>query len=531
MQHASHPHDGEHLPSLWQATASFPPPAPLPGDVNADVCIVGAGIVGLSAAYELLSEDRSVVVIDDGPIGGGMTGRSSAHLSNALDDRYFKLERLLGLEHARLAAESHTTAIDRIAAIVAQERIDCSFERLDGYLFNPPGGDPVWLEDEYNAAVRAGVSVDRVPRAPLAEFETGAALRFANQGQFHPVKYLTGLASAITRMGGRIFTGTHVENMEGGEHAIALTPRGAVTARHLVIAANTPINNRFVIHTKQAPYTSCVIGIDYPPGSLPHALFWDTKQSPDQHGDSYHYVRTWRDHNHDVLLIGGEDHKTGQHRDFGASFQALEEWARARFPGGNQVSWRWSGQVFEPVDGMAFIGRNPHDADNVYIATGDSGNGLTHGVIAGILITSLIQNRPHPWEELYSPGRISLQTTPGFLQENLNVAAQFRDYFTPGDAPSARDIAPGGGAVLRDGLRKIAAFRDDDGALHCVSAVCPHLKCIVRWNGAERTWDCPCHGSRFDAWGKVLTGPANSNLEPVDAAAAAAPPPPTTSRA
>jgi glycine/D-amino acid oxidase-like deaminating enzyme/nitrite reductase/ring-hydroxylating ferredoxin subunit len=505
---------GERQRSLWQSTAdtlSFPA---LEGDAEADVCIVGAGIAGLSVAYELTLAGRSVIVLDHSPIGAGMTGRTSAHLSNALDDRYEKLERVLGADAARIAAESHTGAIDRIAVIAATEQIPCSFERVDGYLFAPPGDDSDGLRREYEAARRAGLRVEWVPRAPFPEFETGDALRFPEQGQFHPLRYLTGLAHAIRHRGGRIFTGTHVDRMEGGRAALAVTARGTVSARHLVIATNTPVNNRFIIHTKQAPYTTCVVGLRYPRGTLPLALFWDTRQSAGQEGDAYHYVRTWRDRDGDVLLVGGEDHKTGQHPDIEGAFAALAAWARHRFPGGGDIGWRWTGQVFEPVDGMAFIGRNPHDEDNVYIATGDSGNGLTHGVIAGLVLSSLILGQPHPWAGLYDPRRITVRSAPAFLQENLNVAAQYRDHVTGGDWESADAIPPGSGGIVREGLHKVAVFRDDDGDLHRCSAVCPHLKCIVHWNSVERTWDCPCHGSRFDAMGKVLSGPAISDLEP-----------------
>ncbi len=503
---------GERQRSLWQSTADTLSLPALAGDASADVCIVGAGIAGLSVAYELTLEGRSVIVLDHSPIGAGMTGRTSAHLSNALDDRYEKLERVLGADDARLAAESHTGAIDRIAVIAATEHIPCAFERVDGYLFAPPGDESGYLAREYQAARRAGLRVQWVPRAPFPAFETGDALRFPEQGQFHPLRYLTGLADAIQRRGGRIFTGTHVDSMEGGRGAIAVTARGVVSARHLVIATNTPVNNRFIIHTKQAPYTTCMVGLRFPAGTLPHALFWDTRQSADQDGDAYHYVRTWKDRDGDVLLVGGEDHKTGQHPGIEGSFAALEAWARYRFPGGGEVGWRWTGQVFEPVDGMAFIGRNPHDADNVYIVTGDSGNGLTHGVIAGLVLSSLILGKPHPWAGLYDPRRITVRTAPAFLQENLNAAAQYRDHLTGGDWESADAIPPGGGGIVREGLHKLAVFRDDDGDLHRCSAVCPHLKCIVHWNSVERTWDCPCHGSRFDAFGKVLTGPAIRDL-------------------
>jgi nitrite reductase/ring-hydroxylating ferredoxin subunit len=216
----------------------------------------------------------------------------------------------------------------------------------------------------------------------------------------------------------------------------------------------------------------------------------------------------------EILIVGGEDHKTGQADDADARHARLEAWARRWFPAARDVAYRWSGQVMETVDGLAYIGRNPHDEPNVYIATGDSGMGMTHGTIAGMLITDLILGRDNPWATLYNPGRQTVRATVEWLGENLNVMRQYGDWLTAGEVRSADEVAPGSGAVLRRGLHKVAVHRDDQGAIHELSATCPHLGCIVHWNDAEKTWDCPCHGSRFDRLGKVINGPANQDLAP-----------------
>ena len=344
----------------------------------------------------------------------------------------------------------------------------------------------------------------------MGDFDTGKCLRFPNQGQFHPLKYLAGLARAIRRGGGRIFTDTHAAKIEGGDMArIEMSDGCVVTADAVVVATNSPVNDLLVIHTKQAPYMTYVIGARVPQGSVTKALYWDTP-------DPYHYVRIQNVKNdkeaHDLLIVGGEDHKTGQADDANRRFAALERWTRTRFPMIEKIEFQWSGQVMEPVDGLAFIGRNPLDKDNVFIATGDSGNGMTHGTIAGILITDLIMKRENEWETLYDPTRKTLRAAMKFAAENLNVAAQYADLVTAGDVDSADKIKPGEGAIIRRGLKKIAVYRDDAGALHERSAVCVHLGCIVDWNSKEKTWDCPCHGSRYDARGTVFQGPANSNL-------------------
>jgi len=501
--------------SIWMDTAELPEESTLTENISADVCVVGAGIAGMTTGYLLTREGKSVVILDDGPIGGGMTGRTTAHLVNALDDRYFELERLHGEEGARLAAQSHTAAIDAIESIVNAEKIDCEFERLDGYLFVPPHDAKKILDDELAATHRAGLTdIEKVERVPWDSYDTGPALRFPRQAQFHPLKYLTGLAGAIRKRGGRIFTETHAKNIEGGKNTrVETSTGGAVTAKAVVVATNTPVNDRIAIHTKQAPYQTYVIGARIPKGSVTRALYWDTP-------DPYHYIRIETVGKgasaHDVLIVGGEDHKTGQKDDANKRFGALERWTRHRFPMVEDIEYRWSGEVMEPVDSLAFIGRNPLDAENVYIATGDSGNGMTHGTIAGLLLTDLIMGRKNEWEPLYDPGRITLKALPEFAKENFNVAVQYTDLVVAGDVDSVDEIKNGNGAIISRGLSKVAAYRDHDGELHEFSAVCRHLGCIVKWNSLEKSWDCPCHGSRYDALGTVLQGPANSDLLPAD---------------
>ena len=505
--------DAQQTTSVWMATAETPTEPRLRENVRTDVCIIGAGIAGMTTAYLLTLEGRSVVVLDDGEIGGGMTGRTTAHLTNAFDDRYVEMERLHGEDGARRIAASHSAAIDKIEEIVKSEGIDCGFERLDGFLFVPPGESTKVLDDELAACHRSGLRVERVARAPIKTFDTGPALRFSSQAQFHPLDYLTGLTRATAREGGKVFTHTHATKIEGGSDAKVEVESGAVVSCDaIVVATNTPVNDIVAIHTKQAPYTTYVIGLRVPNRSVTRALYWDTP-------DPYHYVRLQTDKGDpstDILIVGGEDHKTGQANDGARRFNNLERWTRERFPQATDVEFKWSGEVMEPVDGIAFIGRNPLDTDNVFIATGDSGQGMTHGTIAGMLLTDLLQGRKNDWEELYSPSRVTLRALPEYAHENINVAGQYADLVTPGEIDSPEDVARGEGGVMRHGLSKIAVYRDESGRVHTLSAICKHLGCIVAWNSTEKTWDCPCHGSRYDAYGRVYQGPANSNLEPVE---------------
>lgn len=510
--------------SLWFGTFEVPSFPKLSANLDVDVCVVGAGIAGLSTAYELTRAGKQVVVLDDGPIGGGESGRTTAHLTNAMDDRIFVLEHVHGLEGARKIVASHGAAVDRIEEITRGEGIDCDFRRLDGYLFLGENDSPDVLDEELNSAFRAGrTDVTRLARLPGVESDLGPCLAFPNSGQFHVLKYLAGLATAIVRGGGRIFCDTHVSSVEGGTTCKVKTDnRHTVSAGAVCVCTNASIADMMRTPLKQAPYRTFVIAAVVPRGSVKPALYWDT-------GDPYHYVRIQPLENvpdsapgseqFDALIVGGEDHKTAHADDANERWDRLERWMRERWPQAREVIYRWSGQVLEPNDFIAFIGRNPDGAENVYMASGDSGQGMTHGVIAGMLLKDLVIGRTNPWESLYDPKRVSLRAKPieEFTKENADVALQYvKDLLSPGEVHSEADIPRGAGRVIRHGTHKIAAYRDDDGTLHKCSAVCTHLKCIVAWNSAEASWDCPCHGSRFDPYGKVLNGPAVSDLEKIE---------------
>ena len=497
--------------SIWYDTSAPIAERPaLAEHLTTDVCVIGAGIAGLSVAYDLARKGKRVVVLELDQIGCGESARTTAHLANALDDRYAMLEKAMGEANSRRAAEAHTAAIDHIEANVRREQIDCDFTRLDGYLFLGGDDQPELLRDELAAAHRAGLTgVELVDRLPLSRLD-GPALRFPRQARFHILEYLDGLASATERLGGRIFCGTKVENIEGGAPAMVTTDaKYTVAADDVVVCTNGSISDMMVTHIKQAPYRTFVVAFEVPKGSIPDALYWDTP-------DPYHYVRLQSlSDTSDALIVGGEDHKTAHEDDAGDRFDCLAEWARQQFGvTGSPVS-RWSGQVLEPNDYLAFIGKNPDGAEHVWLATGDSGMGMTHGTIAGLVLSGLIVDGTHPWAALFDPKRLTIHPRElgTIAKENADVALQFGDYATPGQVRDTDAIPAGEGRVIRRGVHKIAAYKADDGTVHECSAVCTHLKCIVDWNTAEKSWDCPCHGSRFDPLGQVISGPATADLE------------------
>lgn len=501
---------------VWLEEVEFAEEPALTQNIRTEVCVVGAGIAGLTTAYLLSREGKKVVVLEAKTVGSGETANTTAHLTNVIDDQYTEIEKIHGNRSAKIVAESHTTAIDTIESIAKRENIDCDFERLDGYLFVPPGETTDVITDELEAANRVGLrGVTQLERVPIEDYNTGICLKFANQAQFHPLKYLKGLVDAIKRNGGQIFTNTRVTNVDSGSTVLVKTSQKYyVDADAVVVATNNPINDKIVTQLKQSPYRTFVIGAKVPIGAVTKALYWDT-------GDPYHYVRLQKaaaqdgkEADYEILIVGGEDHKTGQENDGEQRYANLEQWARERFPMIQSVDYQWSGQVMETVDGLAFIGAVPLQS-NVYFATGDSGMGMTHSTIAGIILRDLILKKKNDWAEVYNVARLEVGSLSEFFKEGANVVAQYSDWLTGGEVEKVSQIEPGEGAIMRDGLKKRAVYRDEDGGIHQHSAVCPHLGCIVAWNSSEKSWDCPCHGSRFTATGDVIRGPAVKPLDTV----------------
>jgi glycine/D-amino acid oxidase-like deaminating enzyme/nitrite reductase/ring-hydroxylating ferredoxin subunit len=500
----------------WQdPLAAFKGP-PLVRDLDCDVCVVGAGIAGLTTAYLLSQAGRHVVVIDgnESP-GGGETRFTTAHLASAIDDRFYEVARIRGEAAAKLAHESHAAAIDQIEMICDAEGIACGFRRLDGFLFAAPGDEKV-IDREFEAAKAAGCDVQKLDGTPIPTLGSGPGIRFSRQATFEPSRYMTGLWSAIAKREVAFLGQTRARDVAGGDCPEVRTDRGTIRANAVVVASNSPIHTRLVLHAKLAPYSTYVIAGPVPRGSVADGLYWDTL-------DPYHYIRLITNRDRDdstseteLLLVGGADHRTGQEQNPARRWLDLEEWSRERFPQMGDITHRWSGMVMETLDGLGYIGADPTGARNVYVATGDSGMGMTHGTIAGILLSDLIQGRPNAWVELYDPSRRPIRATGDLVTEAANAALPYVDWVTGSNVNELNAIRPGEGAVVRKGLTKLAIYRDPVGTLHFRSAVCPHLGGLVRWNSAEKTWDCPCHGSRFHASGEVLHGPAHCPLNSVE---------------
>lgn len=508
---------GEETQSLWmrEAAPQFPV---MPGDLRVDVVIVGAGMTGITTALMLKRRGRRVAVIDAVGVGAGETARTSAHLAWALDARIATLRARFGREATAVAVRAHSAAIDWMERAAADLRIDCDFLRLPGFLYCEPQ-DEAGLEvlaDEAAAAAELDLGVSWQDRLPLP-FPVGRALLFPRQAQFHPLRYLHGLAATIPGDGSAIYGGTRVLAVDDGEPCRVTTDRGTVTCDAVVVAAHVPISNRVFMHSKLEPMRTYVVAV---PSSVPHGagLFWDT-------ADPYHYWRTVESEGQNLLLVGGADHKVGEGRDTEDAFRDLEGYVNARLgaPGGAEraptIHARWSGQIIEPVDGLAYVGRNSLST-RVFVATGYSGNGLTGATAAAMMLADEVNGTPHPWSDVFAATRITpAASARAFVRHNAAAAKHLvADRFKTTSARELADLPAGAGRVVQLGGEKLAVYRDPVGALRALSAVCTHLGCLVAWNNVEQSWDCPCHGSRFTPEGEVVNGPAVSALERRDLA-------------
>ena len=492
------------MPSLWTAETKPLKLDPLKTDASCDLVVVGAGIAGLSSAYEAARCGFKVIVIDRGDIVGGMTARTTAHLASELDDFYSELSRALGEDQARLYHESQVAAINRIEAICGDEGINADFARLSGYLVAAEPAHQSDLEEEYETCRRIGVDVEWSDTAPVLMPPGTRALRFADQGRFHPLKYCAGLIEAIRGRGGRLYAQTaYVEHDEEGDGVTIRTEAGpTIRAKAALFATNSPVNDRVSIHTKQVPMRTYAMAARVPAGSVEDALVWDTLEA-------YHYVRLQpAGDGRDWLIVGGEDHRTGTADDMEERFAHLEAWTRERFPDFAKAERRWSGQVMEPIDFVPYSGRD--GSGRIYVHSGDSGQGMTNGVAGALNFIALYRNEKARFAELFDPGRKpkSRLSLGEYVKGQGPVVANLGEYLGAGEVDSVDEIQPGQGAIVRRGLAKHAVSRSEDGQLIERSAVCTHVGCIVHWNSFEQCWDCPCHGSQFQPDGGVINGPA-----------------------
>jgi glycine/D-amino acid oxidase-like deaminating enzyme/nitrite reductase/ring-hydroxylating ferredoxin subunit len=486
--------------SIW-SDVEMPSYPALEEDVRVDVAIVGAGITGLTAARLLVREGKRVAVLEQHQVGSGTTGGTTAHVTQVLDLRFRDVRSKFGRDNLRVVVDSSRAALELIASLVEEDAISCDFTRIPAYLYTEHHDEVSGLEEEVEAANEAGMPASLVREVPLP-FPVVAAVRYEDQARFHPLSYLASLARTVHANGGRIYEGTRVVDVESGEPCRVRTERGTVTADSVLFATHTPAGFS-LLHAELEPLRSYVLGVRLRGGTPPDGLFFDTEEP-------YNYTRRQGD----VLIVGGKDHKTGE-GDPEESYQALEEYVRKRWDV-ESIGYRWSAQLYHPPDGLPMIGRAV-TSGHVWLATGYSGVGMVFGTLGGMLLADFALGRENPWAEVYKPSRIKpLAAGPQVVKLNLEAAATFvKDRVTISKIQDLSEVPVGEGRVVEIEGERAAVYRDESGAVHAVSPVCTHALCIVHWNGAEKSWDCPCHGSRFAIDGGVLEGPAVKALVPV----------------
>ena len=492
--------------SLWKETAkgeSFPK---LNENLDTEVVVIGGGITGLSTASKLTEAGRKVILLEASRIGNGTTGFSSCHLTTDIDEEYRNIASDFDEETMKLVADSRKAGIDFIEEFSKSKNIPCDFQRVPGYWYTEMVEDISKLKEEYEFASQAGLDVSLTEEMELP-FGVKKALRFENQAQFNAQKYLDGMAAYLRAKGCQIYENSLVNHVEEkDDYFWVRTSSATVKAKNLVMATHIPIFFN-LLQTMNAPYRSYMLAVKLKTGDYPHGLFWDT-------AEPYHYLRAYETGENKYLVVGGEDHKTGHEENSEKCFDALEKYVRDRFDV-DEISYRWSAQYYEPVDGLPYIGRSPF-SKKAYLATGFSGDGLVYGTVAGMIIADLICGKENKWHPVFDSTRFTPSASAfDFIKENSDVVKHFVIDRIKADTEELSEVKEGEGKIVKVDGHKIAAARDESGQLHVCSPVCPHMGCFVKWNNSEKSWDCPCHGSRFSLKGEVIYGPAVKALSKI----------------
>ncbi len=471
--------------------------------------IAGGGISGITTALLLQKSGKNCLVLEAQTLGFGTTGGTTAHINTLVDTTYAQIAKDFGKDGAKLVAAATKEACALIKENVSAYHIDCDYKEKSGFLYSQNEEQEKELTDILEATKEAGLEADFSDTIPVPVPFT-KAMRVSGQADFHPTKYLMALAKELEAIGGTIVTGCRVQKWEDKETVTVETTLGNVTGKAFIMATHISLGVN-VLHLRCAPYRSYAIAVELEDNNYPAELAYDMY-------DPYHYYRTQTIEGKDYLIAGGEDHKTAHEENTDACFLRLEAYVKQYYKVKN-IAYKWSSQYFEPSDGLPYIGHVPgHPKGNVYVATGFSGNGITYGTLAALVFKELLTGVATPYGDIFAPGRIKpVAGFTEFVKENADVAKEFvKGFFTKEKIETLSSLAHGEGKVVSFEGEKIALYKDEEGGLHAVNPTCPHLKCSVNWNGAEKSWDCPCHGARYDYDGKLITGPAAHDLKKID---------------
>lgn len=495
--------------SLWQDNILPYKTSNKPNDnLLYDVIIVGGGITGISTALLLQTAGKKCLVVEAANLCFGTTGGTTAHLNTLLDTPYTTISKNFGEENARLVATASKEAIDLIRNNIAIYDLDCGFEEADAFLYAQDEKQEKELADILEATRAAGVVASYSDEIPI-DISFRKAIRVKGQAKFNPLPYVYGLASAFEKAGGIILQNCRVSNIEDNEVVEVITTNGVFKTHDLVYATHIPpgIN---LLHLRCIPYRSYVMAVTLISKNYPQHLAYDMY-------DPYHYYRTQEVNGQQYLIVGGKDHKTAHEENTEHRFLELESHIREHFDV-KEISYKWSSQYYEPADGLPYIGHIPGHPQGIYVATGFGGNGMTYSSVAAITLKEMLLNEESKYAGLFNPNRIKpIAGFTNFIKHNADVVRQFAGkWFSGEDLLQLADLAPGEGKIVNYNKHKVALYKDDDGALHAVNPACVHMKCEVKWNSAEKSWDCPCHGARYSYDGGLLNGPASGDLEVIE---------------
>ena len=473
-----------------------------------DVLIVGGGITGITTALQLQKAGKKCIMAEAHTIGFGTSGGTTAHLNTFMDNPYSTIEKDFGEENAQLVATAAREALELVKSNIKEYNIDCEYRELPGYLYSQDQKQTKELDEIYEASKKAGCEIrfeDNIP-VPVDFIK---AVVYERQAQFHPSKYIYALAKAFEKAGGVLVQGCRITGVDKKDDHLEIESfQGKIHARQLIYATHIPPGVN-LLHFRCAPYRSYAMAVKLKDGKYPDGLAYDMY-------DPYHYYRTQESEGQKYLVAGGEDHKTAHQENTEECFRRLEAYLRKYFDI-EEVSFKWSSQFFEPADGLPYIGHLPHNPDTVFVATGFGGNGMTYGHVSAIVLTDIIVKGESRYQKLFNPNRIKpVAGFESFVKESADVVAKFiGDRINKVKIKELSEIAPGEAKVVKYEGDSIALYKDEKGGLHAVNPACTHVNCIVGWNTAEQTWDCPCHGSRFSMDGEVLTAPARKDLEKI----------------
>jgi glycine/D-amino acid oxidase-like deaminating enzyme/nitrite reductase/ring-hydroxylating ferredoxin subunit len=497
--------------SLWKRISEKTNYPKLTNDIEVDVAIIGGGITGITAALQFIGSGKKVAVLEAHRVGGITTGSSTGNLYVAVQPYYHNIISKFDVDTAKTIAQSREFAIDYIEKNVQTYNISCNFSRRPWFLYTYDENKISMLEKEVDAFKRIGHTLQYIDNLPLP-FPFKKAVVMENQARFNPLQYVISLAKVLHQENVFIFENTPIIDLEEEQHLCTLNTIDGkkIRAENVIMATHTPIGvNMTQLFT--APYRSYVVSIRLKNNRYPEGHFWSLDAS-----DFITCTHAISENEPELLMASGSHHKVGQDEDTSAHFRKLEKFLYQHFPV-ETIEYQWSAQHYQTADNIPYIGLANHHAKHTYLATGFFADGLTYGTVSGILVGDLIQQKENPWAKVYNSMRLTLGASAGFLiKENSNYFAQYYRDFPKSETEDYADLKPGEARVVELDREKWGVYKDEKAKLHIVSAVCTHMKCIIRWNNAEKTWDCPCHGSRFSTDGKVIEGPALVNLKKKD---------------